>query len=125
MEYSATVNNLILSVLGAPKPVICQNLIDYLGLSPISPNCPGEPRFSVSGAAPPDVFYQATKQKVRGILEESEYRTKDQLRQDAVRPTAQFINDVTNPMLSDFGSSIWDASGTHTLVYNTLSDREQ
>jgi hypothetical protein len=128
MHYSATVYNLILSELNAPKPVICQNLIDHLGLSPIHPNSQGEPKFSVDGAGLLDVFYRATKVKVHEIFRKPEYRTKDQLEQDAVRPTAQFINDVTRPILSRFGSEIWNASGTHTikpLVYNAPSDREQ
>jgi hypothetical protein len=128
MNYSKAVYDLIFFELDAPKPVKCQNLIGHLGLSPIPPNPQGKPRFSVDGAGLVDVFYRATTDKVHEIFRKPEYRTKDQLEQDAVRPTAQFIDDVTRPILLRFGSEIWNVSSTYTikpLVYHALRDQEQ
>jgi hypothetical protein len=141
MHYSTTVYNLISSKLGAPGLVVCQKLIDHLGLSPIHqrPQAKpthtgfhGEPKFSVDGAGLLDQFYRSTQDKVHELFHTPEYRTKDDLKKDALQPTAQFINDVTSPFLSEFGPDIWNASSTHTttscpksLVYYHLNDREQ
>jgi hypothetical protein len=130
MDYSATVYNLILSVLGAPKPVICQNLIDHLGLTPIYPKSQGEPKFSGDEAQTLNSFYRATKEKVEELFRNLGYITKDQLKTVALNPSKPFIDDVTQSILEVFGQKIWNASSTHTtescsvpLNYGDLKDQ--
>jgi hypothetical protein len=131
MSFSATVYDLISSTLKPSAPVICQHLIDHLGLSLISLNA-RRPTFSHDGKGLLDEFYRATTGKVNEIVQEPEYGTKRQLKQHAVRPTPKFLNDVTTQILSRFGSKIWNASSTHTtksgsapLEYEKREDREK
>jgi hypothetical protein len=141
MSFSATVYNLISSQLGTGGLVVCQTLIDHLGLSsnhhrsqakPANTGSYRRPKFSVDGGGLLDQFYRLTQDKVHELFNTPEYSTKDELRRDALQPTAKFINDVTSPSLSEYGFKIWNATSTHTttlcpksLVYALPDDREQ